>query len=92
MIVKISSGPGWRYFDGIADVEIYQDNYANAKINNTPTEYMLEGFPKLDKPDKEIFVHILKLYKDGNLYRIIVIGVNFAYLLNDEGKTIERIN
>ena len=92
MIVKISTGLGWRFFDGIDDFEIYQDNYADARRCDTPTEYMSENMPKSAKPDNEILCKVIKLYKDGNLYRRIVIETNFAYLLNNEGKTIERIN
>lgn len=92
MIVKISTTAGWRFIDKVEDVFIHQDSGDNiaAQGNDCPTEWM-DG-------DKNIPVDLVRsykvitLHKDGELFKRIVIKENLIYLLNDAGKTIERLN
>jgi hypothetical protein len=102
MIVKISNGPGWRYFDGIEDVGVYDSSYKDARNIDCPTEYMtsIQNGSSICLPtdgsrtsaDDEMFVKVIKLFKNGSMYKRLVIDTNFAYLMNNEGKTIERLN
>jgi hypothetical protein len=91
MILKISNGPGWRYFDGIEDVEVYDSTYEDTRID-CPTEYMLNTQNDTAKARNEMFVKVIKLFKNGSMYRRLVIDTNNVYLMNNEGKTLERIN
>jgi len=92
MILKISTESGWRFIDNVEDVFIHQDSADNiaAQGNDCPTEWM--DFDKHLPVDMERDYKVLKLKKNDSLCNRIVIKNNTVYLLNDEGKTIERIN
>jgi hypothetical protein len=93
MILKISTESGWRFMDNVEDVFVHQDTVKNiiGQGNDCPTQWMDEH---KNLPREEL-VELYKCFtisKNGELFKRIVIKNNIVYLLNDENKTIERLN
>lgn len=93
MILKISTESGWRFMDNVEDVFVNQDTAKNicGQGNDCPTEWM-DGHDNLPREEVEELRKCFNISKNGELFKRIVIKNNTVYLLNDEGKTIERLN
>jgi len=94
MIIKIATLYGWKFIDGVETFEINQTSHEELKKeediskSGCPVGYMV-----FDKGRREgMILKVLKIWKKNNYFEKIVIDVNNVYILNDEGKTIERLN
>jgi len=94
MIVKIGMLHGWRFIDRVEFFEINQTTHLELKQeedkeqSGCPVGFML--FNRTCNPGDVI--KVLKIWKRNNYFEKLVIDVNNVYILNDEGKTVERIN
>jgi hypothetical protein len=86
MIVKVESQSGWGVFEA-NHVEYFEDKKINCDYPSTmcPTSYYGKKIPD------DYLVKVVLLYKNDQLIQRII-ATQTIYLLNDEGKTIERIN
>ena len=94
MIVKIGTLHGWKLIDNVETFEINQTTHAELKQQEDIEQSSCPvGFMVFDKGRREdMVIKVLKIWKRNNYFEKIVIDVNNVYLLNDEGKTIERLN
>ena len=89
MIVKTEMTGGWMFFDNVETVEIIETTVKNAQDSQVNKQFILMR----DKPTDNDLVKKIYLFKaEQILSQVIVVDANNVYLLNDEGKTIERIN
>jgi len=88
MILKIEWCNGWLFQDKFERLEIIEVSKKEAEERRINKQFVI----KRAKEDNDR-VKMINLFKEGcDLFQVIVIDINQAYLLNDEGKTIERIN
>jgi len=94
MIVKIGTMQGWKFFDEVETFEINQTtNEDLKKEEDKENSGCPVGFMVLNHSYKDTdIIKVLKIWRRNNYFEKIVIDVNNVYILNDEGKTIERIN
>lgn len=91
MILKISRELDWRFIDKIEDAFVSHDSGDNiAQCNDCMTEWL--DYDKNQPIDQVKIYKTITLSKNGELFKRIVIGKHIVYLLNDEGKTVERLN
>jgi len=89
MIVKTEMTGGWMFFDNVETVEIIETTVKNAQDSQVNKQFILMR----DKSADNDLVKKIYLFKaEQILAQVIVVDTNNVYLLNDEGKTIERIN
>lgn len=90
MIVKVERLNGWRYFDNIDNIAIQTIKQEDIIVDvySPPTQFIC-----LTKGEKKTYYNkILDFFVKETLIFRLVIDLNEVYLMNDEGKTIERIN
>ena len=98
MIVKIGTLHGWKLIDNVETFEINQTTHAELKQeedieqSGCPIGFMLLKKTKQPGDNDNEYIKVLKIWKRNNYFEKIVIDVNNVYILNDEGKTIERLN
>ena len=94
MIVKIGTLHGWKLIDNVETFEINQTTHAELKQEEDIEQSGCPvGFMVFDKGRREdAVIKVLKIWKRNNYFEKIVIDVNNVYILNDAGKTIERLN
>lgn len=87
MILKISTGKGWRFIANVVEVEV------NPSTKDVETDYPCQH---IYVKDTERYIKVIKYWTKGlelhNLANFIKIDDVQVYLLNDEGKTVERLN
>lgn len=88
MILKVQVDYGWLYFDNVDRFEIYEQERSIEENTECPTQIIFQTYG--EKATK--FIKILMLFTAGQLMNRIKIDLNTAYLMSNEGKTIERIN
>ena len=94
MIVKIGLQDGWHFVDNVEKFQIYQRTHAEFKReedieqSECPIQFLV--FDKGRREDQ--IIKVLRIWLRNNYFEKIVVDINNIYLLNDEGKTIERIN
>ena len=89
MIMKVQMNCGWKFFDKIETVEVIETTVKNAQDADLNKQFMLMRSIIIDN-DSVKKIYMFKA--EQILAQVIVVDVNNVYLLNDEGKTIERIN
>jgi len=94
MIVKIGTLHGWKFFDEVETFEINETTHLELKQQEDKDQSGCPvGFMVFDKGRREdMVIKVLRIWRRNNYFEKIVIDVNNVYILNDEGKTIERIN
>ena len=100
MIVKVpdfSSGVeqrGWRFFSNFSQVVVSQKLKSSVKDiwkhNNSDTTYYFINSNQSE--DSKITYRIITCSDDRNERRVVIICDCHLYLMNDEGKTIERVD
>jgi len=87
MIVKIHTKHGWRFIDKIKNVEVNESTKQSDEQFNSQCYYTNE---------KQNNIKVITAFIDDDSFLPrhlrIKIDEGEVYLLNDEGKTIERIN
>jgi len=89
MIMKVQMNCGWKFFDKIETVEVIETTVKNAQDADLNKQFMLMRSIIIDN-DSVKKIYMFKA--EQILAQVIVVDVNNVYLLNDNGKTIERIN
>jgi len=90
MILKFQQFNGWVYISDLTKIETKQmlKEDALALAINKESYCMNEK-----QGDNSVWVQLHYLFTKGEGFnKIVVTDINQVYLLNDEGKTIERIN
>ena len=89
MVLKIrTSGYGWI----IKEIDAVQYFYGSKKdIEDEEKRHSLTAMHVGDKVTDVDRVVVLLLYKENNMFQRII-ATQKVYLLNNEGKTIEKIN
>ena len=92
MILKFYGGSGWVFISELDKVEIRQmTRLKSVQLDFNKQFYCLKEVKEKDLDD--VLVNVCYLFtKSIGLDKVIVMDSNQCYLLNDEGKTIERIN
>lgn len=88
MILKICTGNGWRFISDVSEVEV------NPSTKDVDTDYPCQN---IFVNDKERYIKVIKYFINHkgdtrDLANWIKIDDVKVYLLNDEGKTVERLN
>jgi len=87
MILKICTGTGWRFIDKIKNVEVNESTKQSDEQFNSQCYYVNE---------KQNNIKVITVFIDNDYFLSsnlrIKVDVAQVYLLNDAGKTIERIN
>lgn len=92
MILKFYGGSGWVFISELNKVEIRQMTQLEAvQLDINKQFYCLKGVKEKDLNNVTVNVYYL-FSKSLGLDKVLVMDSNQCYLLNDEGKTIERIN
>ncbi len=91
MIVKIrNSEAGWSFFEA-DQVENYTDRFEDANYQSLDCGGGFFG--NKDEHEPSTTVNVVLIFRKGKLvYRIIAQLSMTIYLLNNEGKTVERIS
>jgi hypothetical protein len=97
MIIKVK-GTGntesWRFYDGASEVQSHVGLRSKFNSDDTPDEVTVEWFERgivpVDDPVDKQMVLVAFRDKDNNPRHII--ADTTIYLMNDDGKTIERLN
>lgn len=93
MIVKVKTKDGWQMFSGLDSVR--WDEYEESEFTCEPCFSGMEIFDFLPEHNKENPItgpaYIIYGYRANMNARTLRILVQDAFVLNDEGKTIERI-
>lgn len=85
MIVKVRTRQGWIFFDYVEHFEIFEVERNQDENSDCPTQCLLMR-------EESKFIKVLYLARErGDNWRL-KIDDNPAYLLNVEGKTVERVN
>jgi hypothetical protein len=87
--MKVQMNCGWKFFDKIETVEVIETTVKNAQDADLNKQFMLMRSIIIDN-DSVKKIYMFKA--EQILAQVIVVDVNNVYLLNDNGKTIERIN
>lgn len=97
MILKISKGNGkeWMYIDKVKNLQTkgkykLNENWVPIKKSGKKVDIAelyvdIENYPENKKPD----VKIIQYRREGNKVKVAYNGM--AYLLNDDGNTIEKL-
>lgn len=89
MILKYQTNNGWVFISDLYKVETRLMMKKDAKDLDLTKEFHCISENKGD----DIWVKLHYLFtRDIGFNKLIVTDINQVYLLNDEGKTIERIN
>lgn len=96
MILKIELPDGWHYIDGIESFEISHTTKADLdktlEKTGCPTAYFtLEALDPKAPVRSEIF-KLIRYWGSKERFARLVVDFGKVYLLNDEGKTIEKLN
>lgn len=88
MIIKMKISDGWYFIADLENVEKYPYNSSEGKVAEDEFDEFYRGFG-----DKEVFPS--SAFIRCRRYNGKVVGLisnHYVYLLNDNGKTIERLN
>ena len=100
MILKIATGVGWRYFDGIDDVTTtvaknvkdvtYDDLFLWVNTIKPNGDLKPEG--SLGQTGQTVVQLLVRKHRGDRIEEKLYLADLAVYLMSDEGKTIERIN
>jgi len=90
MILKVNIGNGWMFISNLYKTEYREMTKVDAQNLPINKEFYCRN-QGIDSAETWVKVHYLFVNGIG-LHKVIVTDTNEVYLLNDEGKTIERIN
>ena len=85
MIVKVETKQGWIFFDYVEHFEVYEQQRNEDSSSDCPTQCLLMN-------ENAKFIKILYLAREKQDNWRLKVDDNQVYLINDIGKTIERIN
>ena len=94
MIIKLDTGYGlsgeerWKFIDNVRGLETERATRKNLQERDTETCIWHEAFTITSAPEDKYLV--LSFY-DERAYHVVIITNCPTYLLNDAGKTIERL-
>lgn len=91
MILKVKAAKNmeaWHFYDNISEVHCYTDTRAKVSAGEVAEDTLEEWFEETDRPVDEYVV--VSFLDHENRPRHVYTNIS-AYLMTDEGKTIERI-
>lgn len=91
MILKFMSGNGWIFISDLTKVETKSMKRTEAVNLSINKEFHCYKDPADLNSDTWVKLYYL-FFRNIGFDKLIVVDTNETYLLNDEGKTIERLN